>query len=184
MRYQAGGMPLILLAGKEYGTGSSRDWAAKGPALLVVRAVVAESFARIHRSNRIGMGILPLQFVAAEPAATLGLSWHSVFDIAGLTGAVMSRFATGKQLKVRATRPDGGLLEFTVQVRIDTPQELLYYQHGGILPYVLRQLPAPAGAHDPRHNGEPFPMPRGGVPLPPPLPGQGRSIRSGVGAGG
>jgi aconitate hydratase len=153
MRYQAGGVPLIVLAGKEYGTGSSRDWAAKGPALLGVHAVIAESFERIHRSNLIGMGILPLQFLAEESAALLGLTGHEIFDITGLAGAVASGFADGKQLKVRATRKDGGVLEFTVWVRIDTPQELLYYRHGGILQYVLRRLLAPAGAGDPQHTG-------------------------------
>ncbi len=139
-RYQADGVPLIILAGREYGAGSSRDWAAKGPQLLGVRAVIAQSYERIHRSNLIGMGVVPLQFMPEESVETLGLTGHETFDIIGLPGAVANGFADGKQLKVRATTPDGVPTEFTVTVRIDTPQEVLYYRHGGILQYVLRQL--------------------------------------------
>jgi len=140
MRYQATGTPLLVLAGKEYGSGSSRDWAAKGPALQGVRAVIAESYERIHRSNLVGMGILPLQFVAGESTTTLGLTGREIFDLAGLGAAIQSGFAQGRTLTVRARREDGSELTFSVIVRIDTPQEVLYYQHGGILQYVLRQL--------------------------------------------
>jgi aconitate hydratase len=138
-KYRAAGTPLLLLAGKEYGSGSSRDWAAKGPRLLGVRAALAESFERIHRSNLVGMGILPLQFLDEESAESHGLTGEEVFDIVGLT-AVLENFAPGKTVKVRATRPDGSKLEFDATVRIDTPQEVQYYKHGGILHYVLRQL--------------------------------------------
>jgi aconitate hydratase len=138
-KYRAAGTPLLVLAGKEYGSGSSRDWAAKGPRLLGVRAVIAESFERIHRSNLVGMGILPLQFLAEENAETSGLTGEEVFDIAGLTD-VLENFAPGKTVKVRAKKPDGVVLEFHATVRIDTPQEVQYYKHGGILQYVLRQL--------------------------------------------
>ena len=134
-RYRAAGTPLIVLAGKEYGSGSSRDWAAKGPALLGVRAVIAESYERIHRSNLLGMGVLPLQFEEGASAASLGLTGHETFDVVGLSQAVASRFASGKCLTVHA---DGK--EFPVLVRIDTAGELVYYRHGGILQYVLRQL--------------------------------------------
>ena len=140
MRYQADGVPLLVLAGKEYGSGSSRDWAAKGPRLLGIKAVIAESYERIHRSNLIGMGILPLEFSSGHTCDTLGLSGQETFDIVGLTEAAASNFASGRTLKVRATRQDGAVLEFPVTVRIDTEQELLYYRHGGILQYVLRQL--------------------------------------------
>jgi aconitate hydratase len=140
MRYQAAGIPLILLAGKEYGSGSSRDWAAKGPKLLGIKAVIAESYERIHRSNLVGMGILPLQFQREENAETIGLTGHETFDIVGLTEAVKTNFETGNHLHVRAKRPDGATLSFTAIVRIDTAQELLYYKNGGILQYVLRQL--------------------------------------------
>jgi aconitate hydratase len=139
-RYQADGVPLIILAGREYGTGSSRDWAAKGPALLGVRAVIAQSYERIHRSNLIGMGILPLQFAAEESVESHGLTGHETFEIVGLADAVAKEFAAGKHLKVRAYRDDGAVVEFTVQMRLDTPQEVLYYRHGGILQYVLRRL--------------------------------------------
>ena len=138
-KYRAAGTPLLVLAGKEYGSGSSRDWAAKGPRLLGVRAVLAESFERIHRSNLVGMGILPLQFLAEESAETSGLTGEEVFDIVGLTD-VLENFAPGKTVKVRAKKPDGVVLEFHATVRIDTPQEVQYYKHGGILQYVLRQL--------------------------------------------
>ena len=141
VRYREEGTPLVILAGKEYGSGSSRDWAAKGPNLLGVRAVIAESYERIHRSNLVGMGILPLQFVNEEDdAESLGLCGEETFDIIGLRAMLDSKFADGKHLKVRATHPNGAVTEFDTIVRIDTPQEILYYQHGGILQYVLRQL--------------------------------------------
>ena len=140
MKYREEGVPLIVLAGKEYGCGSSRDWAAKGPRLQGVRAVIAESYERIHRSNLIGMGILPLQFQPGENAESLGLTGEEVFDILGLDDA--SR--PGGRLEVRATSVDNGGASktFEVAVRIDTPQESEYYRHGGILHYVLRQLAA------------------------------------------
>jgi aconitate hydratase len=138
-KYRAAGTPLMVLAGKEYGSGSSRDWAAKGPRLLGVRAVLAESFERIHRSNLVGMGILPLQFPAEENAETNGLTGEETFDIVGLTD-VLENFAPGKTVKVRATKADGRAIEIHATVRIDTPQEVQYYKHGGILQYVLRQL--------------------------------------------
>jgi aconitate hydratase len=140
VKYMAAGVPLIVLAGKEYGSGSSRDWAAKGPLLLGVRAVIAESYERIHRSNLVGMGILPLQFLPEEDPDTLGLSGEETYDIIGLPQLLASKFASGKQIKVRATAAGGQVTEFFAQVRIDTPQEVLYYEHGGILQYVLRQL--------------------------------------------
>jgi aconitate hydratase len=132
--------PLIILAGKEYGSGSSRDWAAKGPKLLGVRAVIAESFERIHRSNLVGMGILPLQFEAGQNAESLGLIGEEAYDIPGLRAMLEAKFANGRKLTVQAKAADGKTKEFTAMVRIDTPQEILYYQHGGILLYVLRQL--------------------------------------------
>lgn len=140
MRYQADGTPLVVIAGKEYGNGSSRDWAAKGPYLQGVKAVIAESFERIHRSNLVGMGIVPLQFMPDENAASLGLTGHEVYDVIGLADAIASGFANGRVLTVRATAGDGTVREFQVRVRIDTPQEVEYYRHGGILQYVLRQL--------------------------------------------
>ncbi len=140
MRYQADGTPLIVIAGKEYGNGSSRDWAAKGPYLQGVKAVIAESFERIHRSNLVGMGIVPLQFMPGESAASLGLTGHEVYDVIGLADAIASGFANGRILTVRATAADGAVREFQTRVRIDTPQEVEYYRHGGILQYVLRQL--------------------------------------------
>jgi aconitate hydratase len=138
VKYQAEGTPLIILAGKEYGSGSSRDWAAKGPRLLGVYAVIAESYERIHRSNLVGMGILPLQFLAGQTAETLQLTGQEVFEIAGIR-EVVEHFAAGQQVKVRATTK-GNTTEFEALVRIDTPQEALYYANGGILQYVLRQL--------------------------------------------
>ena len=138
MQYAIEGTPLVVLAGKEYGTGSSRDWAAKGPRLLGVRAAIAESFERIHRSNLIGMGVLPLQFQRGESAASLGLSGEESYDIEGIAGGV----GVGKQLTVRAVGPDGAARTFTVRARIDTPDEAEYYKHDGILQYVLRQLHA------------------------------------------
>jgi aconitate hydratase len=133
---QKAGTPLVVIAGKEYGTGSSRDWAAKGTALLGVRAVIAESFERIHRSNLVGMGVLPLEFINGETRQSLGLTGFETFDIAGLDDSLKSR-AT---LTITAKAADGSTKSFKVLVRIDTPEELSYYKHGGILPYVLRQL--------------------------------------------
>ena len=138
-KYRAEGTPLMVLAGKEYGSGSSRDWAAKGPRLLGVRAVLAESFERIHRSNLVGMGILPLQFLEGDSAEGEGLTGEETFDIIGLTD-VLDNFAAGKKVKVRAKKADGSAIELQATVRIDTPQEALYYKNGGILQYVLRQL--------------------------------------------
>jgi aconitate hydratase len=137
-RYLAEGVPLVILAGKEYGSGSSRDWAAKGPRLLGVRAVIAESYERIHRSNLVGMGILPLQFLNGESAQSHGLSGEEVFEIGGVRDLV-ERFAAGHQIKVRA-KGKSKTIEFNALVRIDTPQEALYYANGGILQFVLRQL--------------------------------------------
>src|SRR5258706_9330168 len=124
MKYQAVGTPTIIVAGKEYGAGSSRDWAAEGPKLLGVRAVIAESYERIHRSNLVGMGILPLQFGAGDSAATLGLTGEEVYDIEGLPEAIATGFATGRELAVKARRADGVVREFQATVRIDTPQEI------------------------------------------------------------
>jgi aconitate hydratase len=139
VKYRAEGTPLLVLAGKEYGSGSSRDWAAKGPRLLGVRAVLAESFERIHRSNLVGMGILPLQYLDDETAEICGLTGEERFDIVGLAD-MLNNFAPGNTVKVRATKADGTVIELDATVRIDTPQEVLYYKHGGILQYVLRQL--------------------------------------------
>jgi aconitate hydratase len=133
-RYQADNVPLVIMAGKEYGSGSSRDWAAKGTALLGVRAVLAESFERIHRSNLVGMGVLPLQFKAGDTAQTLGLTGEEVFAITGLEG-LADTVALPRELSVTA---DGR--SFSVTLRIDTPKEQDYFRHGGILQYVLRQL--------------------------------------------
>jgi aconitate hydratase len=140
VRYQAQGIPLVVLAGKEYGSGSSRDWAAKGPALQGIRAVIAESYERIHRSNLVGMGILPLQFAPGASVESLGLTGREVFDIEGLSSAIETGFRNGRVLSVMARREDGSRKSFNATIRIDTPQEVLYYQHGGILQYVLRQL--------------------------------------------
>ncbi len=131
MRYAQEGVPLMVLAGKEYGSGSSRDWAAKGTKLLGVRAVIAESFERIHRSNLVGMGVLPLQFKAGDSVVSLGLTGHETFSIAGL--------ADGEEVPREVTVQADGR-EFAVTVRIDTPKEQRYYRHGGILQYVLRGL--------------------------------------------
>ncbi len=136
MRYKETGVPLIVIAGKEYGSGSSRDWAAKGTLLLGVRAVIAESFERIHRSNLVNMGVLPLQFEAGENAATLGLTGREVFEIAGIATGLKPAGSVG----VVARAEDGGEHRFRATVRIDTPEELLAFRNGGILPYVLRQL--------------------------------------------
>ncbi len=139
-KYIAEGTPLIILAGKEYGSGSSRDWAAKGPRLLGVQAVIAESYERIHRSNLVGMGILPLQFEAGKTAESLGLSGEETYDIVGLKPRLESKFAIGHTIAVRATDAAGKTKTFEARIRIDTPQEALYYANGGILQYVLRQL--------------------------------------------
>ena len=136
MRYHEEGVPLVVIAGKEYGTGSSRDWAAKGTLLLGVKAVIVESFERIHRSNLVGMGVLPLTFLPGENAASLHLTGLEIYSIEGLDDG------TASQVTVRATRDDGTMLEFQAKVRLDTPQEVDYFRHGGILPYVLRQLAA------------------------------------------
>jgi len=138
MRYQGEGTPLVVLAGREYGTGSSRDWAAKGTMLLGVKAVIAESFERIHRSNLIGMGVAPLQFQPGENVASLGLTGREVFDITGLGRG------DAREVTVTATPPGGQAKQFTARVRIDTPKEREYYRHGGILQYVLRQLANPS----------------------------------------
>ncbi len=138
-KYCEAGTPLVILAGKEYGSGSSRDWAAKGPALLGVRAVIAESYERIHRSNLVGMGVLPLQFPAGQNAESLKLTGEEVFEITGIRD-VVDHFAAGRTVKVRAAVKGKEPTEFDALVRIDTPQEALYYANGGILQYVLRQL--------------------------------------------
>jgi aconitate hydratase len=136
MQYQKEGIPLIVIAGKEYGTGSSRDWAAKGPRLLGIKAAIAESFERIHRSNLIGMGILPLQFKAGENLNALGLTGFETYDVRGVSKGLKLK----QELTVLAKSDDGKTKEFKVTCRIDTPAELDYYRHGGILEYVLRQL--------------------------------------------
>ena len=136
-KYRAKKVPLVILAGKEYGSGSSRDWAAKGPLLLGVRAVIAESYERIHRSNLVGMGILPLQFLPGENAEKLNLTGEEVFEIAGIRD-VVKNFSSGRKIAVRVKGKK--TVEFQAIVRIDTPQEALYYANGGILQYVLRQL--------------------------------------------
>ena len=136
MQYRNEGVPLMVLAGKEYGSGSSRDWAAKGPRLLGIEAVIAESFERIHRSNLVGMGVLPLQFRAGENAATLGLTGFETFDVDGIAGGI----EPGMLVRIRARAENGEEKSFQAVTRIDTPYEVQYYQHGGILQYVLRQL--------------------------------------------
>ncbi len=149
MRYKSEGTPLVVLAGREYGTGSSRDWAAKGTMLLGVKAVIAESFERIHRSNLIGMGVLPLQFLPGQNVQSLGLTGREVFDIAGLAGQAPRAAQSGqtpRTVRVRATPPGGKPIDFEARVRIDTPKEQEYFRHGGILHYVLRQLAAPSRA--------------------------------------
>ncbi len=141
MAYQKAGVPLLVIGGKEYGSGSSRDWAAKGTKLLGVKAVLAESFERIHRSNLVGMGVLPLQFLPGEGAAMLGLTGEEVYDIAGLIAGLEKNFdGASRELTITATKPDGSVVTFKALSRIDTPQEVQYYKHDGILPYVLRQL--------------------------------------------
>jgi aconitate hydratase len=137
MRFQAEGVPLLILAGKEYGSGSSRDWAAKGVMLLGVKAVIAESFERIHRTNLVGMGVLPLQFQAGQTASSLGLTGTETFSVDGVKVAMETGARTAT---VRAVDAKGVEKVLTVDVRVDTPQEWEYYRNGGILPYVLRQL--------------------------------------------
>jgi aconitate hydratase len=137
MMYQSEGVPLMILAGKEYGSGSSRDWAAKGVLLLGVRAVIAESFERIHRTNLVGMGVLPLQFQTGQNASSLGLTGKEIFHIEGVKDALDGGCRTAR---VRAVNTAGAETVFSVDVRVDTPQEVEYYRNGGILPYVLRQI--------------------------------------------
>jgi aconitate hydratase len=136
MRYHAEGVPLVIIAGKEYGSGSSRDWAAKGTKLLGARAVLVESFERIHRSNLVNMGVLPLEFKAGCSAASFRLTGHETIDISGIASGLTPRC----DVTVRATHGSGSSIEFPATVRIDTPEELVAFHHGGILPYVLRQL--------------------------------------------
>ena len=140
VKYAQRGTPLLILAGKEYGSGSSRDWAAKGPNLLGVRAVIAESYERIHRSNLVGMGILPLQFMEGETAESLALTGEETYDIVGFSDRLADKFANGRTVKVAATAGSGKQKTFEARIRIDTPQEIEYFRHGGILQYVLRQL--------------------------------------------
>ena len=136
LKYQAARVPLLVLAGREYGSGSSRDWAAKGVMLLGVRAVIAESFERIHRSNLVNMGVLLLEFASGQSLGSLGLTGREVFDLTG-SGAALAPRGT---VTVHAKRDDGSTKTFTVTVRVDTPDELASFKHGGILPYVLRKL--------------------------------------------
>jgi aconitate hydratase len=142
VKYAERGTPLVILAGKEYGSGSSRDWAAKGPRLLGVRAVIAESYERIHRSNLVGMGILPLQFENEDSVESLGLTGEETYSFPGLKALLDARLANGRELTVEVTDANKHTRSFKAKVRIDTPQEILYYQNGGILQYVLRQLAA------------------------------------------
>ncbi|HEY6916939.1 MAG TPA: aconitate hydratase, partial [Allosphingosinicella sp.] len=137
MRYKAEGTPLVVLAGKEYGTGSSRDWAAKGTNLLGVRAVIAETYERIHRSNLVGMGVLPLQFQPGENRESLGLTGDETFTVTGVAD-----LKPRQDVEVQVTRADGSTFAFTARCRIDTVNELEYYRGGGILHYVLRNLAA------------------------------------------
>ena len=136
VKYQETGVPLLVIAGKEYGSGSSRDWAAKGTYLLGVKAVIAESFERIHRSNLVNMGVLPLQFKSGETAASLKLTGTEAFTLRGVTEGLTPR----GEVRVVATSADGSTHEFVAACRIDTPEELVAFRHGGILPYVVRQL--------------------------------------------
>jgi aconitate hydratase len=140
MQYKVSGIPLVVIAGKEYGSGSSRDWAAKGTYMLGIKLVLAESFERIHRSNLIGMGVVPVEFTSGQNAASLGLTGSETFSLQGLSEGVASAWAGGKILTMKAVSADGKEKSFKVLVRIDTPQENLYYLNGGILQYVLRQL--------------------------------------------
>ncbi|HKS71312.1 MAG TPA: aconitate hydratase, partial [Ktedonobacterales bacterium] len=136
VRYQQEGTPLLVIAGKEYGSGSSRDWAAKGPLLLGIRATLAESYERIHRSNLVGMGILPLQFKPGESRESLGLTGHETYDIVGLTGELKP----GQEMTVRVHRDDGSTFEFQAIARLDSTVDIGYYRNGGILQAVLRRL--------------------------------------------
>jgi aconitate hydratase len=136
MAYKQSATPLVVVAGKEYGTGSSRDWAAKGTLLLGVRAVIAESYERIHRSNLVGMGVLPLEFQPGQNAASLGLTGRETFAVDGIAEGLKP----GKKLRVTATADDGNATTFSVTARVDTPDDVEYYRHGGLLPYVLRGL--------------------------------------------
>jgi aconitate hydratase len=136
MKYREAGIPTVVVAGKEYGAGSSRDWAAKGPMLLGVRAVIAESFERIHRSNLVNMGVLPLEFPAGTTSASWGLTGQEVYDLEGSGPSIALR----GQVAVRARRTGGPVVTFQARVRIDTPEELAAFRHGGILPYVARRL--------------------------------------------
>jgi aconitate hydratase len=140
MKYKSENVPTIILAGKEYGSGSSRDWAAKGPMLQGIRAVIAESFERIHRSNLVGMGMIPLEFTDGQNIASLGLTGQEIFSIDGIASGIASQFKDGRILTVRASKADGSEITFKTKSRIDTPQEVEYYKHGGILQYVLRKL--------------------------------------------
>jgi len=140
MKYKADGVPTIVMAGKEYGTGSSRDWAGKGPALLGVKVAIAESYERIHRSNLVGMGVVPLEFPKGKTRESLGLDGTESFDVLGLADLENGAFQSGRTAKVRATKADGNVVEFDAPIRIDTPEELAYVRHGGILQYVLRRL--------------------------------------------
>ncbi|MBI4328460.1 MAG: aconitate hydratase, partial [Chloroflexi bacterium] len=142
IRYQAAGVPLIVLAGKEYGSGSSRDWAAKGPNLLGLKAAIAESFERIHRSNLVGMGVLPLQYLSGQNAQSLGLTGAETFDITG----VAQGLKPGQEATVTARSKEGKVTTFKVRVRIDTPIEVEYFRHGGILHMVLRRILRESGA--------------------------------------
>jgi len=140
MKYRDSGTALLVIAGKEYGSGSSRDWAAKGTNLLGVKAVLAESYERIHRSNLVGMGVLPLQFLEGDSAGSLGLTGEEVFDIHG------AEDLEATEVHISARRDSGDAVEFKARVRIDTPKEREYFRNGGILHYVLRQLASPASA--------------------------------------
>jgi aconitate hydratase len=136
IRYQRENTPLLVIAGREYGSGSSRDWAAKGTMLLGIKAVIAESYERIHRSNLVGMGVLPLQFKPGQSAATLGLTGRETYDVSGIAGGIKP----GQDVTVRALADGGSGKTFTVRLRIDTPAEIKYYHNGGILPAVLRDM--------------------------------------------
>jgi aconitate hydratase len=136
MRYMADGVPTVIFAGEEYGTGSSRDWAAKGTQLLGVKAVIARSFERIHRANLIGMGVLPLQFLGTESAEALGIIGNEIFDLQGLEGEIQPQ----QEVTLVVHQSNGITRRIALRLRIDTPIEVDYYRHGGILPFVLRQL--------------------------------------------
>ena len=139
-KYHEEGIPLVVLAGKEYGSGSSRDWAAKGPKLLGIRAVIAESYERIHRSNLVGMGILPLQFEPGQNVESLGLTGEELYTVESPAEGLSQRLLAGRRVNVIVQNAAGPAIQFPVIIRIDTPQEILYFENGGILPYVLRQL--------------------------------------------